>query len=272
MPNRQPRQKTFSGREWDGSFRPVAYALSNAAWNLPVQEVLSGGSVMATTVRDAFVGVCFEPAQPDATPGTFGPPRTLREVEDFLELNVRADSGNRVFKGESFPREILAAILRLHMAGAHPGYAAWFYYDTDSCMGDQHRIYEFFVVAYPSERIVLESVSFSDSNYSGFDPAAFAAGDEPDPERASTWVNEEKHQEALSLFWYRKFYSETVTGQIMALRPDKPEPFGWPRQTSPSDNATAALLARNLGLLSRIRAALWVLVALAILALIHFWR
>ena len=36
------------------------------------------------------------------------------------------------------------------------------------------------------------------------------------------WRSEPYEREAWEAYWYRKFYTETLTGQLMVLRPDEP--------------------------------------------------
>jgi hypothetical protein len=60
------------------------------------------------------------------------------------------------------------------------------------------------------------AVSFSDYHENGFDSAVFVSGDDSN----SIWMHETGWWEARTRFWYRKFYAETRTGQLMMLRPD----------------------------------------------------
>ena len=43
------------------------------------------------------------------------------------------------------------------------------------------------------------------------------------------WRNDSHWREAWARFWYRKFYTETRTGQLMVLRPDEPTLYQFPR-------------------------------------------
>jgi len=77
-------------------------------------------------------------------------------------------------------------------------------------------MYSFFVVS--GDRIVRETVSFHDDPNSSFDPAVFKSESDSD----FVWFNDADWREARARFWYRKFYTETRTGQLMVLRPDEP--------------------------------------------------
>jgi len=60
--------------------------------------------------------------------------------------------------------------------------------------------------------------------------------------------------EATERFWYRKFYTETMKGQLMVLRPDEPLLYFFERPTRDS------IPDVTLAVLFRLYALLWVLV------------
>ncbi|MGC2830624.1 MAG: hypothetical protein WB994_13375 [Candidatus Acidiferrum sp.] len=43
-----------------------------------------------------------------------------------------------------------------------------------------------------------------------------------EPDNEPIWHTHPYFDEALDRYWYRKFYTETMTGQLMVLRPDEP--------------------------------------------------
>lgn len=115
------------------------------------------------------------------------------------------------------------ALLELRRDGCgHALYAEWFWYDSDHPTEDLAYSYAFFVVC--NDKIVSERVSFVDRRDSGFDPSAFEAADESQP----VWRSHPDWQGALTQYWYRKFYRETRTGQLMVLRPDAPTLHYYP--------------------------------------------
>lgn len=134
------------------------------------------------------------------------------EVEErpiIIRLRIKTETGQVVLNGPSFNCEMLRELLALKAEGIEPFSCSWFGYDSDSCMNDPQESYSFFVVY--ENRIVREDVSFSDCHENGFDPSFFVSGDDPTP----TWSNERGWWEATTRFWYRKFYTETRTGQLM---------------------------------------------------------
>jgi hypothetical protein len=77
-------------------------------------------------------------------------------------------------------------------------------------------------------------------------------------------------KDARTRFWYRKFYTETRSGQLMVLRSDQPAIFDSQYHRGIS---TADLLSQNvpifLRMLSKIHVLLWVLIVLAALILMR---
>ena len=118
---------------------------------------------------------------------------------------------------------VLRELLALKADGIEPFSSQWFWYDSDSSREDPHERYSFFVVA--NDKIVREEVSFSDYHDSGFDAAIFESESFSD----SIWYNDSDWREARTRFWYRKFYTETRTGQLMVLRPDEPILYDYAR-------------------------------------------
>src|SRR5579859_1715434 len=140
------------------------------------------------------------------------------EIEPFSVLGVRVttDTEKWQFKGAQFNCDVLGELLRLSKDGVNPFSARWFWYDEDSCRDEPHEMYSFFVVY--QDKIVRDNVSFSDYHGNGFDPAIF----ESDEGHDDIWRNDSEWREATTILWYRRFYSETRTGQLMVLRPDEP--------------------------------------------------
>lgn len=108
-------------------------------------------------------------------------------------------------------RATMRTLIQLAQQGVEPYGATWFYYDHDWSR-DADETYAFFVVC--GSKIVSESCSFSSQ-----EPRVLKKAEE-DPE--SIWHSHPNFDQALEIYWYRKFYMETLTGQLMVLRPDEP--------------------------------------------------
>ena len=147
----------------------------------------------------------------------------------ILRLTVKTENGDIVLKGSSFSCGLLRELLALVAEGIEPFYTEWFFFDSDSCRHDPQEIYAFFVVF--RDRIVRDSVSFGDHHNSGFDPDVFKSESFSD----SIWFNDGEWREARIRSWYRKFYTETRTGQLMVLRPDEPTLYSFERPQAPRD-------------------------------------
>ena len=109
----------------------------------------------------------------------------------------------------------LAELLR---QGIDPHHVTWFYYDHDWSR-DADESYTFFCVH--GGKIVSESCHFSSE-----EPAVLKRS-KPDGE--AIWHSHPSFDEAFEIYWYRKFYMETMTGQLMVLRPDEPILYHYQR-------------------------------------------
>jgi hypothetical protein len=200
-------------QKWEG-FRPTAYTLNRKVWELPIIEVrcASDGTrqEIPTTIIDVYAR--FENSPIVSIDYVRGPDGGRQIKTDAETLEVR---------GLPFHEELLAALLDLKQHG-DPFSAEWFWYDSDHPTEDLEYSYTFFVVC--KDTIVRESISFFDRTGSGFDPSVFDAADESPP----LWKSHPSWHKAIVRYWYRKFYQETRTGQLMVLRPDGPELHCYP--------------------------------------------
>jgi hypothetical protein len=101
-----------------------------------------------------------------------------------------------------------------------------YFFEKDTFLGGGGDIYRFFVVW--KGGIVDGAALFHDSNpgskgseTSSLDPLMFEGPHEPVTVRAA------KDDVAWSRYWYRKFYTETMTGQLMVLRGDNRSLFHY---------------------------------------------
>lgn len=102
--------------------------------------------------------------------------------------------------------------------GIEPFHVTWFYYEHDWSR-DADESYTFFAVH--DGKIVNESCHFSWE-----EPLILKRklkDDEP------IWHSHPYCDEAWEIYWYRKFYSDTMTGQLMVLRPDEPILYHYER-------------------------------------------
>ena len=210
-------QNTWSSQqEWDG-FRPTAYSLDSQVPELQITRG-PGGSTWAPARTEL-------PAESATTLGeVFMQLREeeLQEISLLLVLTVKTASEEHTFSGPSFNLSLLAALLRLQKVGVHGFDASWLYYDSNSLRDDPHDSYVFFVVS--GDKIVEERVAFSDYHENGFNPSVFTSDNRP----PAIWIYDSERKEALTRYWYRRFYMETRTGQLMVLRLDEPVLYFYP--------------------------------------------
>jgi hypothetical protein len=206
-------------------FSPAEYRLSDAVFKIPINEV----------------GECRDGGDPQMTPTTVG--EAFKRFNGWIErdgdnlvnhegepigeihysylgtLSVETPSVERRFSGTPSAAHLLYVLLTLRKDGINPYAATWFFYDK-SWSRDANESFGFFVVC--DSKIVNERIIFFWSSYpkdGRFDLAALfdgPSGEEP------IWSDDDGWEEAQTAFWYRKFYTDTKTGQLMALRPDKP--------------------------------------------------
>lgn len=173
-------------------------------------------------------GVATAPLKDNGQPTTFAEvygklrdAKILRVPERFEGCTFQTDAGEVTVSGELGQWEllrILRDLIDLHKEGIDPHRATWFYYGHDWSR-DADEMYFFFVVH--GGKIVRESVSFMHCY-----PRVLTkvkADDEP------IWTAEPYEQQAWETFCYRKFYTETITGQLTVLRPDKPILYNYSR-------------------------------------------
>ncbi|SRR5712692_1902711 len=238
-------------KEWEG-FRFTAYWLDwKKIATLPVtQQRITDGKreEISMTLGDVFKKLADQKF----------------DVESGLGITIKTGTEELTFGQPSFSAHLLAELVKLRKEGISPSESLWFWYDNDSCRDDPHKRYSFFVVH--EDRIVRESVSFSDYHESGFDPDIFTSHDQSD----AIWSNEKAWDGANARYWYRKFYTETRIGQLMLLRDDEPKLYDYQRHPGPD---MAVLLSQKmLNSLTKIHALLWVLIVLGGLILMRLWR
>ncbi len=217
--------------KWNG-FRPVAYFLGEKALNLPLTLVRNGGDLGQeenTSMGELLLSLKGKEFQ----------------IEDQLtSVCVTTETHSMTLRGPTFNCRLAAVVLQLQKEGVEPFASSWFWYDKDVSDTDPTDSYTFFVVH--QDKIVREAISFLDYHASGFDPAVFDSGDDKD---TSPW------DVAKAAYWYRWFYRETRTGQLMTLRPDSPVLHHYEEGHAMVQDGNSHAIAE---LLKQIRSLLWV--------------
>lgn len=88
----------------------------------------------------------------------------------------------------------------------------WFFTDYDSCRTDPHYVFNFFVVS--NNTFVLERASIHYSPISGNWTNALTEDDDFE----NPWMYDDALSEAWMEWLYKRFYTETPSGQILAIR------------------------------------------------------
>jgi len=185
------------------------------------QRLLPGAySLDLAAVRDT-------PLQMDGQPSTFVEvycklrDSKIREIRSLIEHTYVTEEGEIHLDGniEEWPlRATMHELAELLLRGIDPHDVTWFYYTHDRSRDDDE-VHTFFVVH--DGKVILESCSFNSE-----EPLVLKRSVADDP----VWQSHRYFDEAFEIYWYRKFYTETMTGQLMVLRPDEPTLYHYERQ------------------------------------------
>lgn len=243
-----------SGVRWDG-FGPFGYGLDpDVLLELPLTHKEDGATGAATTIGKIYD--CLQDKQ-------IGPEFFLEQGIHPIESVISTSDGTKlVLGGPNFNRRVLDVMLRLREGGVNPFLVSWYFYDKEWSKEGQEA-YSFFLVH--DGKIVQENVTFYDYHNSGFEPSVFGKNDHSEP----LWSGEVARAEADARYWYRRFYSETATGQRMLLRSDKPRLFFFEDLQGPDAAGALRVIARSL---NSVRILLWVLVILTVLSVVLRWK
>lgn len=130
------------------------------------------------------------------------------------------DEGPIQVEAEWTIRSEMRMLLDLVRRDIDPFSVMWFYYSRDWSR-DCDEIHIFFAVY--KDKVVLEACSFGSE-----EPLILELDKRDDP----VWHSEPDFDEALVTYWYTKFYTETMTGKLMVLRPDEPILYYYQRPTT----------------------------------------
>jgi hypothetical protein len=217
------------------NFRPVEYSLnSDVIFKIPINELRpssDGGdlSTTPTTVGDAFkLFNGWLRKEGEEYVEIKGEP--ISEITYLIRggLVLKTASGEKRFAGTRFAVQLLYLLLSLRKDGTNPYAARWFFYDKDYTIRDVGESFTFFVVC--DGKIVHEKISFSWYPYPAEERFDLTTIFNNQLEKSGPiWRNDQDWDAAEKLFWYRKFYTETKTGQLTLLRPDQPEIHCYPK-------------------------------------------
>lgn len=121
-------------------------------------------------------------------------------------------------RGCRWSLSILRKLMELAQTGANIDAATWFYYQNDWSR-DADEMHVFFVTY--QDKIVMEQMGFMHS--------APLILKKAEPDEEPVWHSQPSFDEAVEVYWYRRFYKETLTGQLMVLRPDEPLLYHYER-------------------------------------------
>ncbi len=209
---------------WEG-FKPGRYVLDfKTVLTLPLRHLREGDSTLdseagtATTIEDVLVEIGLT---------EMGKGKKV-QLDGFSDLEIKVDDKKVHLGGPTFSLDILRFICRLNGQSQNPFDSYLFWYDSDHVLDDAHDSHRFFVVH--KDAIVMEGITFSQHSSAGFNPQAFRRAFESGDD---IWGHAQDWREAETRYWYRKFYRETMMGQLMALRPDGPELYYFPEGRVP---------------------------------------
>jgi len=193
-PQAVPERKTFGRKR----LTPGAYTLDlSAAADLPVMVNGEPSTFLAAYYKLSDSKIQEMPER-----------ASVREADKYI-----TEAGLVVLACDWRLLSEMRTLLDLARQGMPPGEVTWFYYDFDWSQ-DADVSHDFFVVH--RGEVVLEFCNFSSE-----DPRILNRKHDDNP----IWHSRPYFDEAFERYWYRKFYSETVTGQLMVLRPDEPTLF-----------------------------------------------
>lgn len=171
------------------------------------------------------------PVDMNDQPSTFGEAyRKLRNTEIkevpsspslYGDKYVTEDGEIRIKCHKSPVVWVMHTLVELMRQRIDPHRVMWFYYDYDWSR-DADETHVFFAVH--EGKIVLESCHFGSD-----EPLILkrrAEEDEP------IWNSHPYFEEAFDIYWYRKFYTDTMTGQLMVLRSDEPILYHYERPST----------------------------------------
>lgn len=148
----------------------------------------------------------------------------IQEMPESLWERYVTSEGEIELGCDSGVASTMRMLVELSRQGIEPYSLTWFYYGHDWSR-DADESYSFFAVH--GDKLVMESCHLH-----SHDPLILKRREvDNDP----IWHSHPSFDEAWERYWYRKFYSETMTGQLMVLRPDEPILYHYERPQDRDD-------------------------------------
>jgi hypothetical protein len=162
---------------------------------------------------------------------------TIKDIEEHRHPDdgdvYVTETGKVQITSVGSERQLLRDLLKLHGKGVDPFAALWFPYDWSHY--EDVGMTSFFVLY--DGRITEEEFTFA-----SFDPLVL---ERPTLYKDPKIHNRRYFDEASECYWYRKFYTETMAGQLMVLRADKPSLCYFDRHTRDlTPDVTLAVLTK----------------------------
>lgn len=168
----------------------------------------------------------------------------IKEIEEYhVDGHVYVTEAGKVQIAGFGTCELLRDLLKLHGKGVDPFAATWFPYDWGHY--EDVVVHSFFVLH--DGKIVEEDFTFASFYPLVLERPAFY-NEDPLAYKRQYYV------EARERYWYRRFYTETMAGQLMVLRSDDPPLYYFER---PTRDLTPDV---TLAVLTKLYYLLWVLV------------
>ncbi len=256
----------ITGNPGRWKFEPVAYEVSADAMASTFSVSFTNDQGLPDTQEVPLGRVCRLISELE--PGT--------DLAVALRLSVGAVEGEAKTVGISLTQsDIMSLCWQLHEKGLQSFVADGmsegsiflpnlYFYDSDTFYDPAlGKAYLFFAVC--ESKIVSEWVMLCDSRSHPkgkcefFDPAMLTG-----PFRRPVTLNSHEDDNAVDRYWYGVFYRDTFRGQLMVLRPDKPELYLYPEGRQPTRRELLdAVMSMKLTLF-------WIGVALTLLVLARF--
>jgi hypothetical protein len=181
----------------------------------------------------------------------------IEQPERFQHYRATTDNGKLDFNCDWTVASILKKLTNHRRNGIDPYGVTWFYFGHDWSR-DADESYSFFAVY--QGKIVDE-----DCHFNAEEPLILIKKKDDDP----IWHSHPLLDDAWERYWYRKFYTETVIGQLMVMRPDEPILYHFtrplPQGHDPTRDAAYVTLVKTYHLL-------WAMIPLLVAIAFPFLR
>ncbi len=145
----------------------------------------------------------------------------VKETPRFFDDKYVTEEGELHLKSDDWTlTSAMRTLVELLKQGIDPHHVHWFYYTHDwSRDADEHHTF----FAFHDGKVIMESCNFNSET-----PLILKRKVDDEP----IWNSHPYFDEAFECHCYRRFYTETLTGQLMVLRPDEPILYHYERPQS----------------------------------------